>query len=68
MTEATGGITMTPPENYIVNSVGKALPGINLKLANDNELLLQGDYVTRGYYKDDIDGTFINNSCIKNRI
>ena len=61
MTEATGGITMTPPENYIVNSVGKALPGINLKLANDNELLLQGDYVTRGYYKDDIDGTFINN-------
>ena len=33
MTEATGGITMTPPEDYIANSVGKSLPGINLKLA-----------------------------------
>ena len=61
MTEATGGITMTPPGNYIANSVGKALPGINLKLAKDNELLMQGDYVTRGYYKDEIDGSFIDN-------
>ena len=26
MTEATGGITMTPPDNYVHNSVGKALP------------------------------------------
>ena len=60
MTEATGGITMTPPEDYIANSVGKSLPGINLKLAKDNELLMQGDYVTRGYYKDDIEGSFID--------
>ena len=61
MTEATGGITMTPPENYIVNSVGKALPGINLKLADDNELLMQGDYVTREYCKDEIGNSFVNN-------
>ena len=60
MTEATGGITMTPPEDYIANSVGKSLPGINLKLAKDNELLMQGDYVTRGYYKDEIEGSFID--------
>ena len=61
MTEATGGITMTPPDNYISNSVGKALPGINLKLGKDNELLMQGDYVTGEYYKDKIDGSFIDN-------
>ena len=28
MTEATGGITMTPPHDYQPSSVGKALPGI----------------------------------------
>ena len=35
MTEATGGITMTPPGDYVVNSVGKSLPGIELKISND---------------------------------
>ncbi len=38
MTEATGGITMTPPSTYIPNSLGKALPGIELKIAEDGEL------------------------------
>tara|TARA_B100001250_G_C19814758_1_gene797721 strand:+ start:1321 stop:5919 length:4599 start_codon:yes stop_codon:yes gene_type:complete len=53
MTEATGGITMTPPTEYIINSVGIALPGIILKIANDGELCLKGPYVTDGYYKVD---------------
>ena len=61
MTEATGGITMTPPKQYIPNSVGKALPGIKLKLAKDNELLIKGSYVTNGYYKDKIKTSFSNN-------
>ena len=52
MTEATGGITMTPPNDYMINSVGKRLPGIELKLGNDYELLMRGPYVTSGYYKD----------------
>ena len=50
MTEATGGITMTPPDMYIPNSLGKALPGIEIKLADDGELLVRGDYVMLGYY------------------
>ena len=41
MTEATGGITMTPPNEYTINSVGKALPGIDLKLAEDGELCME---------------------------
>ena len=53
MTEATGGITMTPPTEYIIDSVGKALPGITLKIAYDGELCLKGPYVTDGYYKED---------------
>jgi long-subunit acyl-CoA synthetase (AMP-forming) len=50
MTEATGGITMTQPNNYSEESVGVPLPGIELKLSNDNELLLKGPYVISYYH------------------
>ena len=50
MTEATGGITMTPQDDYVRDSVGRALPGIEIKLADDNELLLKGPYVTAWYH------------------
>ncbi len=50
MTEATGGITLTPPYEYIENSLGGALPGISIKLADDGELLIKGGYVMDGYY------------------
>ena len=53
MTEATGGITMTPIDDYKRESVGKALPGIELKLAEDGELCIRGPYVTNGYFKED---------------
>jgi long-subunit acyl-CoA synthetase (AMP-forming) len=50
MTEATGGITMTPPKQYKENSLGKALPGIQIKLSDDGEILIKGPYVLEGYY------------------
>ena len=46
MTEATGGVTMTPAGDYRDDSIGLALPGIELKVAEDGELLLRGPYVT----------------------
>lgn len=46
MTEATGGITMTPAGDYRDDSIGVALPGIELKIADDGELLIRGPYVT----------------------
>jgi len=49
MSEATGGITMTPPFEYRDNSLGVALPGIDLSLADDGELLIRGPYVMIGY-------------------
>ncbi|MBT3216477.1 MAG: GNAT family N-acetyltransferase [Candidatus Marinimicrobia bacterium] len=49
MTEATGGITMTPPADYKPDSVGKSLPGIELLIAEDGELLIRGAYVSPGY-------------------
>jgi long-subunit acyl-CoA synthetase (AMP-forming)/GNAT superfamily N-acetyltransferase len=49
MTEATGGITMTPPGCYRDESQGPALPGIEIALTEDSELVIRGPYVTIGY-------------------
>ncbi len=58
MTEATGGISMTPPGEYYVNSLGKELPGIEMKVAEDGELLIKGKYVMLGYYRQENSETF----------
>jgi len=58
MTEATGGITMTPPGAYRPNSLGKALPGISISVAADGELLVKGDYVMLGYFGQEEADTF----------
>ncbi len=55
MTEATGGITMTPPGKYRDNSLGEPLPGIEVCLGDDGEMLIRGPYVTLGYYEGDDD-------------
>jgi long-subunit acyl-CoA synthetase (AMP-forming) len=51
MTEATGGITMTPPGEYEDGSVGVPLPGIDGRLSPIGELEIAGPYV--GRYLDD---------------
>jgi len=58
MTEATGGISMTPPGQYIPNSLGKELPGIKMKLGEDGELLIKGAYVMIGYFGENYENTF----------
>jgi long-chain acyl-CoA synthetase len=45
MTEATGGITMTPPGEYVDGTVGIALPGMEIKLTEVGELEIAGPYV-----------------------
>lgn len=52
MTEATGGITMTPPDDYRPDSVGKSLPGVEAALAEDGELMIRSAYVSPGYLGD----------------
>ena len=58
MTEATGGITMTPWKQYKPNSLGKPLPGIEIKLGDDGEILIRGPYVMLGYYDTENSETF----------
>jgi len=47
MTEATGGVTMTPPGEYQDNSVGIPLPGIETSFSDVGELSIAGPYVAR---------------------
>ena len=47
LTEATGGLTMTPPGRYVDNTQGWPLPGVELKLSPEGELLARGHYLAR---------------------
>lgn len=38
---------------YTIGSVGRPLPGIDIKISESGEILLKGPTITRGYYKRD---------------
>ena len=52
LTETCPALTFNRPDRYKFGSVGQALPGVELKIAPDGEILARGANVaTRGYYK-----------------
>ena len=51
LTEASGATTMQPRDDSPVGTVGVPYPGIELKLADDGEILIRGDVVFCGYFK-----------------
>ena len=52
MTELACVSTGTTLDRIRTRTVGCALPGVEMKLAADGELLVRGPLVTKGYYKD----------------
>ena len=52
MSELSCFATMNPADDNRVGTVGTALPGIELKLFGDGELLARGPIVMKGYRKD----------------
>jgi long-chain acyl-CoA synthetase len=38
-------------KNYIIGSVGKIIPDLQVKISNEGEILLKGKTITSGYYK-----------------
>ena len=52
MSETAGAGTANPPGGIRFGTCGTALPGVELKLAGDRELLLRGPIVMRGYRDD----------------
>ncbi|HVH79334.1 MAG TPA: long-chain fatty acid--CoA ligase [Stellaceae bacterium] len=51
-TEAAPVIACNPPGNIRIDSVGPALRGVEIKIAEDGEILVAGDNVMQGYWND----------------
>ncbi|HEV3228586.1 MAG TPA: AMP-binding protein, partial [Solirubrobacteraceae bacterium] len=52
MSELSCCATINPPERIKIGTVGRAVPGLELRLAGDGELLCRGALVMRGYRGD----------------
>ncbi len=53
LTETAPIVSLNHPFSASRGSVGKAMPGTEVRLAPDGEILVRGDNVTRGYYGDE---------------
>ena len=50
-TESCGVMTLQRPGRVVPGTVGEPIPTIDLKIAEDGEILVRGDAVFAGYYK-----------------
>ena len=51
LTETTALVTVNHPMRLGKGSIGKALPGLEIKLASNGEILVRGHNVAEGYYQ-----------------
>lgn len=52
LTESTAAATLNTLEERRLGTVGRPLPGTEVKIAPDGEILLRGPNIFKGYYKD----------------
>ena len=53
MTETTGVATVSTVENFKFGTVGRPLPGVEIRIGEDGEILMKGPNVFQGYYKNE---------------
>ena len=51
MTESTALITANEPDDNRIGTVGKALPGTEVRIAEDGEILARGPHIFPGYHE-----------------
>ena len=54
-TEGCGPTTIHQGDDILFGTVGKALPGVDVKIADDGEILVRGPNVFQGYFKNQED-------------
>jgi long-chain acyl-CoA synthetase len=52
MSELSNAATLAIPGDARIGAVGKRFPGVEIRIADDGEVLVRGPLVMRGYYKD----------------
>ena len=52
-TEDGGATTMNPPQAIRIGTVGPAVPGVEVVIAEDGEILARGRNVTPGYFREE---------------
>jgi long-chain acyl-CoA synthetase len=53
MTETSTAATINRRQDFKFGSVGKPFPGVEVRIADDGEILVKGANIFRGYYKND---------------
>lgn len=51
LTETTATVSCCWLDSFRIGSVGRVMPGLEIKIGENNEILLRGETVTKGYYK-----------------
>jgi long-chain acyl-CoA synthetase len=52
MTETASVASVNTPDAFRLGSVGRPLPGVEVRIADDDEILIKGPNIFKGYYHD----------------